>query len=210
MSELNLSTKELKGFPEKGPSVYLTPEETAFVQRILSRAETFPEAFWSALIQKIGLDGLPIPPSQVQGLTRLNDQVEANRVEVFSDYVATIGQSTSGTFIDLATTGPTVSDLAAGSYLINYGSLMGNNAGVDGWTTQMGIAINGAAVNTSLGHFIYNGKTAGTFFEASLSLSGSFTTTLAEGDDLQAKYRVSNGGTGQWQNRFLVATKLGS
>lgn len=67
MSELNLSDSETKGFPRRGDTDYLSPVETAFVQRILSHPESFPEAFWSAVIQKVALDGEPIPQSQIQG-----------------------------------------------------------------------------------------------------------------------------------------------
>lgn len=67
MSELFLTDKQTKGFPEKGETDFLTPAEHAFVQRILSRPESFPQAFWSAVIQKIALDGQPIPQSQIQG-----------------------------------------------------------------------------------------------------------------------------------------------
>lgn len=68
MSELYLTDTETKGFPQKGDTDFLSPAETAFVQRVLRRPEVFPQEFWKAVIQKVALDGEPVPQSQIIGL----------------------------------------------------------------------------------------------------------------------------------------------
>lgn len=76
MSDLYLTGSESKGFPEKGETDYLSPQEAAFVQRILRRAEVFPQEFWKAVMQKVALDGEPMPFSQISGFRRYTDSVE--------------------------------------------------------------------------------------------------------------------------------------
>lgn len=70
MSDIHLTDSQTKGFPSRGNTDYLTPEENAFVQRILGQPQSFPQAFWTAIMQKVALDGEPIPYTQVQGLSR--------------------------------------------------------------------------------------------------------------------------------------------
>ena len=56
--------------PAKQDEAWLSPQETEFWQRGLRHPEAFPQEFWKAVIQKVALDGEPIPQSQVVGLTQ--------------------------------------------------------------------------------------------------------------------------------------------
>lgn len=56
--------------PARGDDAHLTRDEEQFIQRYLQRPESFPTEFWRAVIQKVALDGEPVPYTQVQGLSR--------------------------------------------------------------------------------------------------------------------------------------------
>lgn len=53
--------------PVRGDDEWLNRSEEQFIQRFLSRPESFPESFWRAVIQKVAVDGERIPHSQING-----------------------------------------------------------------------------------------------------------------------------------------------
>lgn len=132
------------------------------------------------------------PISQVFGFT----QFTANTASTAAS------ESTSSTsYTDLATTGPFLSGLADGNYLIVFGTV-----GSMGDTTNNFLVspqINSAAASDTdftLG-FGTAGMSAARAVTKALSNNGSNTITL--------KYRVT-GGTGTFTKRWLVALKYGN
>jgi hypothetical protein len=118
--------------------------------------------------------------------------------------VLTIESTASTTYTDLATTGPTLTGIANGNFLV----LFGCRADPGGSTSaaRMSISPNGAAAsdNNSCSSDSQN-------LIAGMSIMRAFTvqltTTAAGGNTLQAKYRVTGATTGNFGQRWLVALR---
>jgi hypothetical protein len=180
--------------PQRGEQNHLTREEEEFIKRYLSRPESFPPEFWRAVIQKVSLDGEPIPQSQIQGLSQF-------RV-TSADPVAAAETSTSTSFVDLSTVGPRILGLSDGQYLVILGNRSLNSAG--GATLSiMGVEVNDTAADDT--NAIVTNNTAETG-----NMSISFLADLRNNNNntLTAKYRVSGASTGTWGARTMLALKV--
>ncbi len=191
--------------PSRGDDEHLTRDEEQFIRRYLSRPESFTEQFWRAVLQKSALDQELIPQSNVQGLRRLQDKVdasvaalEANRVRASVAEIATAeGANWDSPPADLTTPGPSLSGLVAGSYVI-FAQTYIDPGSVRGIAT---VLVNGASVFT-LSRIGPNSETEISFAAATLA-SASNTVTI--------KYHKSDAvGTATFSNRRLLAMKLGS
>ena len=205
MSELHLTDRQTKKFPSRGDTDFLSPEENAFVQRILSRPESFPQAFWSALIQKLALDGLLMPQSQVQGLTRLNNQVGET-----IDQIAVIGTTYTNEPGGFAQTGfngqQLVSDptatVPAGTYFC---ILTAQASWAAGGTNALMRLNNGAAVNP----FGSVGRVNGVDQpgeSTSLMSIGSVTVSAAS-NVINGWFSQEGNGAINYEQRFLIAMR---
>lgn len=87
------------------------------VQTLFSRPELIPSAFWTYAVDQIAVAGSQIPISQIQGFPTFTPQSVA---------VATSEHTVSTTYADLATTGPAITGLADGVYLVMFGGTMNN------------------------------------------------------------------------------------
>lgn len=133
--------------------------------------------------------GLNLPISNIIGF----QQFTANIAEV-----ATEETTTSATFTDLATTGPTLSGLPAGKYAILFGASAKAPAAQ---VAYMGVSLNAAAASNS--HVAEN--------EAASQISimhGLLTTLSLDNNSVQCKYRISGGASaGTWRYRWVIALK---
>lgn len=174
---------------------YLSPDERKVVRRLLSHPEDFPQEFWSAVNQKVALDGEPIPASQIQGGKTL------------PFYEATIINSlettTSTTFTDLSTIGPTLTNLSDGSYLVIGEASCHNDT--DTLVSIMALQINDTAPSGDSTTLF----TAGT---SSTQGAGVLLVDLRNNNNntLTCKYRVNGASTGTWFHRRLYAFKVGN
>jgi hypothetical protein len=198
------------GAPKKGEDVFLNPDETAFVQRILSRPETIPQAFWTAVIQKIGLDGLPIPQSQVQGLQRLQDQVD-DTIQAVEDAqittsvattVTTLESTGSGTYGSLSTVGPGLTGLLDGVYILAFGAhaVVSNSSGF------MSPSTNAATPSDNDGAFLSSTGDV----QASIMRALPVTLSNSNNSSVVMEYRASFGASISFANRWLFALRYGN
>jgi hypothetical protein len=135
--------------------------------------------------------GLALPVTGLLGFSQFTpDQSNVNADE----------STSSVTYTDLGTVGPTITGLSPGRYLLIYGCIHDSSGGEDGF---MAPSINGAAASDNDAAYS-QAAAAGRFniSKASLqTLSGSNNNTVT------MKYRVS-GSTSNFKNRWLVCMKV--
>lgn len=130
-----------------------------------------------------------VPIGQIVGFTGFT--------ATFSN-VETAESTGSTSYVDLATVGPTVTDLPPGQYVLLHGAYIRNSGA--GQAAVMSFSINGAAASDD--------DLAGVTYTDNISvMRGSYKTTLTEQiNTITAKYRVT-GGTGTFARRWLIALK---
>jgi len=120
-----------------------------------------------------------------------------------ADYIATQETTTSTTYTDLATTGPTVTATTAASAIVAIYCNQFHSTGLASW---MNYDISGATTdasndNRSLQLQSTGGQHVGaTFFHSAILTAGTNTFT--------AKYRVSTSGTGTFSVRRLMVIPM--
>lgn len=139
-------------------------------------SESAKEEFAQWLEQR----GLRTPVSQVVGFGQFLVQPATD--------VLTSESTSSATYVDLATVGPSLSTLGDGKYLVFFGFVVaaGTNQGL------MSISVNGASATDSL--------STSTARAVAVTLSGGGANTIV------SKYR-SPGGTCGFLNRWLLALR---
>lgn len=130
--------------------------------------------------------GLNVGVNQVLGFSQFTP---------FVSEVATEELTSSTSYTDLATAGPTLTGLSDGSYVVFFGASMTAPAAQ---TSYMTVYANGAdatnPIETQVG--------------TNASLSRGFTVRLVDSNNtLQAKYKVSGGANGSFRYRWLIAIK---
>lgn len=131
-----------------------------------------------------------IPITQIVGF---------NQFTAKGDQITSEESTASNTFTDLTTVGPSVTGLADGSYIVFFGASL---QAVGGNIFQMGISINGAAVDAN--HICETTTTT------NLSLSHGQLLTLSGGgnNSIVAKYRMNTGSSaGHARYRWLIALR---
>lgn len=191
------SDKTVKA-PAKGDDAWLSPQETEFWQRGLRHPEAFPQEFWTAVIQKVALDGQPIPRSQVQGLTQFSGRFA--RVDT--------GQTrSSGSYGDLATVGPELTELADGTYVFFFGCRI-DAISVGDFSADVSIQVNStAAVDADAIHMGINALTG-----SQISSSRAVSKTIANNNNstVTVKYKSNGVDTLTFADRWLIGLKVGN
>ncbi|MCR4338323.1 MAG: hypothetical protein NUW01_00390 [Gemmatimonadaceae bacterium] len=141
------------------------------------------------LAERISLEGLQIPVSQLSGFSGFTARV--------ADTVVTQEDTTStASWVDLATVGPSLTSIPDGKYLAIWGcQAFGSVLNVG---TNMGISANGATPNIddACQSLSTEAETMASFAEFTLAGGGANTLT--------AKYRLGNPGTGSYRRRRLL------
>ena len=121
--------------------------------------------------------------------------------------VATNQTTTSTSFTDLATVGPAVTLTTGTKALVLLSCYMENSSTTN--IVQMGFAVSGATtLAAAFGRTFYiRGNSGGVALQASSVIP--VTSLTAGSNTFTAKYTV-NGGTGQWENRYITVIDLGS
>lgn len=154
------------------------------VRSVLTDLLGLPPAFMDYTVQYNALNGLPIPVSQLTGFSQFT---------VNSATVVTLESTTSLTYTDLATPGPTLSGLAAGHYVILVGAVARDAGG------------NGAFIAPSTGADAEGGETQSTGFSSIIGVSvHSFSSSSSS---VSAKYRTNGGTSCSFLNRWILALK---
>jgi hypothetical protein len=162
------------------------------VMEVLSDPMSLPPPFWDYMVQRWLADAPVFPISQVFGFTQFAAQTAV---------VATLESTTSTSYADLATAGPTLSALPDGKYVVVVAAAAdASAAGVDCW---MSYSVNGDSATDARGSRVATASIAGLSMFSTVSLSNNGSSTLT------AKYRTS-GGTSSFTNRCLFALKYGN
>lgn len=156
----------------------------------------FPPEFKQWLADYVALQTPPLPISQVFGF-----QLQRARTAT----VDTSETTTSTSYTNLATTGPTLSGLANGWYLLVFGAdASGTTASA---APRMSPEINGVAASDA------DSCSLATLFNDTAALTSNLRVLMVHlnvaggNNEVVMKYRVA-AGTGRFQFRFLHAIKV--
>lgn len=124
------------GDPKPGdePVQYLTQDERAEVQRKLNFPEEFPSKFWSAVNEKLALEGLSIPASQIQGANFYRPKILT-------------GSMSAITWTSYQDVGVAPVTLGPGQYLLQYGWGILQNSSANLGHLLMAPSVNDATPN---------------------------------------------------------------
>lgn len=182
----------LQGLNTSAPTdqTELSDYELGLVQKLFSSPNRIPATFFSYLMSYIEQANLTIPISQVAGFSQ-----QTPRRAVLSTQEAT----TSATYVDLATAGPTLTGLPPGQYLLIVNAFMLTSSASQ--FALMAPAVNGATPTDD---------TAAISGDTVQATHAGFTVASLSSDNntVVAKYRVLGGFTGTFQYRNLVAIKM--
>lgn len=148
-----------------------------------------PKPFETWMIDKVASSGFDLPISQVVGFSQFTAQV--------ADTIDTSESTNSTTYTNLATTGPTLTNLPRGQYLIAFGTL----ADVDtatGNSARMALAV-GAAAAADVDRCQSTGGS---------SVTRIVAKSLTDVTTITAKYRSTDAGTNAFfSNRWMLALR---
>lgn len=199
--------------PTRGPEQYLSPEERSFLQRIMAFPADLPPQFRSWMLDYIAVNGLEIPISQVRGYENAVQKIVDKTIQQFQSTIYThtvsgaLQGTTSSSYTDLATPGPTLSSLPDGSYLLWYGAYIDQDADVQ---SAMSLSINSAsAVDLDA---VKGGVDGLSGDQVRMSISRAVAKTLSGGSNtITCKYkRITGSATPQWDNRWIIALRIGA
>lgn len=182
------------------PSLISTEEplderELSLQQRLFGSIETFPEKFKGWIPQQDAVFGLEVPRSRISGLAPF---------DVFTPAEIAASESTTSTsYVDLTTPGPSLSNLRNGKYIIAFGAQITPTGASD--LGCVSLSINGVAASDS-DRIVFGGAAAAHGSNARL-----IAKTLTSGDDnsVALKYRTT-AGTNTFANRWLIAIRYGN
>jgi hypothetical protein len=184
-----------------GDQSFLSPEERQQMQRYLAFPEEFPRKFGSWIADYIAVNGLEIPASQIRGISQFRPEV--------ATLASAVGIG-STSYVDGG--GPTMSDIAKGTYLFLYGFQFANNTGNNEGYGLASPSINGAAAGD--GDAVRTGFLLGTddaLSDADKTEGSSMYFKIAtldlEENSITMKYRVTDGALA-FTNMYIIAIKL--
>lgn len=199
---LPLPTKPVK-VPEAATSdtVTLSLQEAELVKRILGNPAYFPEAFKSWVVQYMAVNQELIPRSLIQGSFFSSSNVAE---------VATSESTSSGSYTNLSTTGPELTGLSDGIYLLLFGSVVYDVA--NSFSGNMSLSYNGStAVDADSLSVAYTVSEGAAVEQLGVSASRAVLKTLENDNNntVTAKYK-SGGTTVDFYYRWLIALKVGN
>lgn len=181
--------------PYVTPDQYLTTDERAQLQRLLSQSTDFPKEFGAWIKEYIAVNG-EMQQYQVVGLSQNTPRTAI--------VVTGENRSWDASYGDLATVGPSLDQMGKGTYLVLFScSAIANEFGSEPW---MSVSVNGAAAaDLDSVHFHLSGSTG------ELPLFRALVLDLPNPKNtLVCKYkRIGNGATvATFSNRQLTAIKI--
>lgn len=219
MSSYDEASRKLETEQQKqgGEGAFLSQDERQQVRRILKFPEEFPREFGSWMTEYMAVNGLSIPISNIVGFQRFEDAIAQAQQDIIdaavtasASQVAASESTTATGYSDLTTSGPSLSGLAAGQYVIFFGaniSVPGQSVGfVEG---KMSLSVNGAAAADGDSILYRSTQTGGQ--PTAVSVSRALLKTLTASSTLDAKYLSSTGWNGDaatFSNRWLVAVRI--
>lgn len=208
MSSYDQSTKaaETQIQQQKGPEAFLSQQEREMLQRLLKFPEEIPKEHKEWITDYIAVNGLELPIGQVRGLTKWMDD---HTVRVWQAEVAGgLQGTTSATYTDLSTAGPSLTGMPDGSYIIIHGAYYEGDADVRG---AMALSINGGAASDTDATQAGVDGLSGDQVRMSISTANAKTLSNAGSNSITAKYRRIAGTTSSaaFNDRFIIAMRTG-
>lgn len=157
---------------------------------VLADPMNLPSTFWDYMIKRWLRDAPVFPISQVFGFTAFTAQSAPK--------IATSESTSSGTYVDLATTGPLLTLLPDGHYLFFYGAAHMNS--VSGSGSKMSISVNGSTPVDSDATGVQTAVFVNAMTVSVQTLSNNGSNTV------KAQYRVT-ANTGTFADRFVIGLK---
>ena len=178
----------------RDPALPLQQDEQQLINRLLGNPGALPAAFWAAVIDRVVVDApSQIPVSQLQGFSQF-------RATAAPD-ILTEQTTPSTSYTNLATTGPEITGLSDGQFLVLFGYTGFAPAGTG---SVMSVSVNGAAASDNDWATQDNASNASTSRIVLKTLAGSGSNTIT------AKYRSKFAGTSTYSKRWLIALRTGN
>lgn len=143
------------------------------------------------LALKLEMRGLRTPITQVLGFTQFTAQT--------ATFVATGETTTSTSYTNLATVGPTLTDLPDGRYVILFGCAA--KTSVTTASADMSIQVNSTSATDNDACFQGNTDVSSIMRATTATLSNSGSNSIT------AKFKVSSAATGTFSHRWLTAIR---
>lgn len=183
--------------PDGSPFGFSVPDATQ--QFSVNSIYDVSPAFLGDLLAYIELNPPKIPLAQIQGYIS-NEPYTATPVNP--------EQSTTslGTFVDLTTVGPSLSGLPDGTYIVTWGSIMSTTVAAN--RAQMGVSVNGGAVDTTVLAATNSPSAVGSTGQRSITVQ---MAAGSGGSTVVCKYRLAlttPAGTATFGNRYLSAVRV--
>lgn len=198
MSDLYLSSTRL--VPQKGDDPFLSREEVAFQQRMLRNVQSFPQEFWTAVIQKVALDGEPVPQSQIQGLASFNVTV--------ANAVAALETTSATAYTDLSTVGPQLTGLRNGLYIVLFGAQMNISDTTE--AARVSLSINSASASNNEVLALAQSPGSGAALAISTSRASSLTLSNDNNNSVKMVYKTDSGTSCGFSLRWMLAIRYGN
>lgn len=118
------------------------------------------------------------------------------------DTVDAVENTSSTSFTDLTTPGPSVTDIKDGFYVVHFGATMAATGGDGTETVEMGLSVDGSTPTTDAG--------AESAYTSAVSVSKAVFVSLSGGTShtITAKYKGTDGGDqGDFGYRWLIVTR---
>jgi hypothetical protein len=169
--------------------VNLSDREIQTLDKLLSAPIFFPDAFKTWLTDFVATNIPQIPYSHFLG-------AQANLARS-ADAVSASQSTTSSTYTDLTTAGPSLALLGDGTYLVFFGSSL------DGQGAYCAVSVNGATPSDDDAlHEAEIGVSGGRAVFVTLKNSGNSTLTM--------KYRKEGGANATFANRWMSVLRVGA
>lgn len=171
------------------PDSALSPADADVLQKLLSAPIFFPETFKDWLTDFVGTNIPLIPYTHFFG-AQLNIARSGNSITASES-------TTSSTYTDLTTVGPTITGLGDGTYVVLFGChLLGQGAlaavSVNGSTPSDDDAIHESEIEVTGGRGLF----------VTLKNNGNSTLTM--------KYRKDGGASATFKNRWMTVLRVGA
>lgn len=151
-----------------------------------------PDQTVTWLTDQVALRGLAVPIGQVIGFSRFTANPATD--------VAAAETTTSTTYGDLATVGPTLTGVPDGSYLVIFGCFASTDT--DGFISRMSIQVNGTAAADA------DSLATGNQYGVSLMRIVSKTLSTGGNNTITAKYKTQTAThTSSFSDRWMVALR---
>lgn len=165
----------------------LTDQQRDDLTKLLGAPIFFPDEYKTWITDFVATNIPLIPYTQFLG-ARMNLARSGN-------FVATAESTTSSSYVDLATVGPTIAGIADGDYLVMFGGF------VDGQGGLISYSVNGAAASDSTA--VWENDNA-----AALSRADIVTLKNNHNSTIQLKYRKDGGAGPTFSRRWIVVIRI--